>query len=132
MRSARAALTAELACNAPSTAIDPIVARASSGVTSFAMLASGQSQYTDMEQLAGGTHRLQIFTAKMPQAELHFFSGYRLLDRVSMSFELIPDGGANEVGAVRIKPLLNHQIDVTEIDMTEVDRDLLAIRGLRS
>ena len=39
IRSARAALTAELARRAPSTTIDPIVARASSGVTSWAMLA---------------------------------------------------------------------------------------------
>jgi hypothetical protein len=85
-----------------------------------------------MEQLSGRAHRFQIFTAEMPQAELHFFSGYRLLDRVSMSFELIPDGGANEVGAVRVKPLLNHQIDVTEIDMTKVDRDFLAIRDFGS
>src|SRR5215470_6248477 len=34
MRSAKAVLTAELACSAPSTSIDPIVARARSGVTS--------------------------------------------------------------------------------------------------
>ena len=39
MRSARAALTAGLACSAPSTTIEAIVARASSGVTSWAMLA---------------------------------------------------------------------------------------------
>ena len=37
--SARAALTAGLACNAPSTETEAMVARASSGVTSWAMLA---------------------------------------------------------------------------------------------
>src|SRR5262245_5243506 len=38
--SARAALTAELACKAPSTETEAMVARASSGVTSWAILAS--------------------------------------------------------------------------------------------
>jgi len=85
-----------------------------------------------MEHLSGATRRFQIFTTEMPQTELDFFSGDRLLDRVSMPFELIADGGADEVGAVREKPFLNHQVNVTEIDMTEVDRDLLAIRGLGS
>src|SRR4029453_13337157 len=37
--SARAALTAGLACNAPSTETEAMVARASSGVTSWEMLA---------------------------------------------------------------------------------------------
>src|SRR4029077_20874853 len=39
IRSARAALTAGLACKAPSTETEAIVARASSGVTSWAILA---------------------------------------------------------------------------------------------
>ena len=62
-----------------------------------------------MEHLSSGTHCFQIFTAEVAQAELYFFSGYRLLDRVSMSLELITDGGADEVGPIRVKPFLNHQ-----------------------
>src|SRR5207247_9552821 len=46
-----------------------------------------------------------------------------------MALELIPDGSANEVGAIRVEPFLNQQVDVTEIDMTEVDRDLLVVRA---
>src|ERR1700737_3000596 len=91
---------------------------------------AGQSQHADMEHLSGGTHRFQIFTAEMMQAELYFFSGYCLLDRLSMPFELITDGSADNVGAVRVKPFLNQQINLTEIDVTQVDRDFLAIRGL--
>jgi hypothetical protein len=34
---------------------------------------------------------------------------------------------ANEIRAIRIKSLADHQLDLSEIDVTEVDRDLLRI-----
>ena len=80
------------------------------------------------ERPAYTVETLEHFRRQMPEAELHFFPDYCLLDCVSVPFELIADGRADEVGAVRVKPFLNHQINVTEIDMTEVDRDLLAVR----
>jgi hypothetical protein len=46
-----------------------------------------------------------------------------------MSLELIPDCSADEVGAIRVEPFLNQQVDVTEIDVTEVYRDLLVVRA---
>ena len=69
---------------------------------------AGQSQHADMEQPPGGKNSFQIFTAEMPQAEIYFSSGYGLLDRVTMPFELIPDGSADEIGTVRVEPFLNH------------------------
>src|ERR671919_1841202 len=49
-----------------------------------------------------------------------------------MPLELVADGGADEVGAVRVEPLLHHQVDVAEVDVAEVDRDLFALAGLGS
>ena len=56
IRSCRAAFTSALACNAPKTSIEVIVARASSGVTSSAN--SGKAQHVDLERLPRGADRL--------------------------------------------------------------------------
>jgi hypothetical protein len=40
-----------------------------------------------------------------------------------VTFELVPDCRADEIGTVRIEPFLNHEIDVTKVDITEIDRD---------
>jgi hypothetical protein len=54
-----------------------------------------------------------------------------LLDGVVVAIELIADRCSDEVGAVGIKPLLHQEVDVTEIDIAEIDRDLLAISHFR-
>jgi hypothetical protein len=53
-----------------------------------------------------------------------------MLDDVGMPFELIADGGANEVGSIGVEALLDHEIDLPEVHVTEIDRNLLAIREL--
>ena len=45
------------------------------------------------------------------------------------AFELIPDRRPDEIRPVRIEPLLHHEIDVTEVDIAKVDRDLLGVGG---
>jgi hypothetical protein len=55
-----------------------------------------------------------------------------LFDDLSMAFELVADCGSNEVGSVRVKALLNHQIDMAEVDEPEIDRDLFTVTGLGS
>ena len=65
----------------------------------------------------------------MTQAKFQRLADDSLLDHVRMSFELIADGRANEVGAVRIKTLVHHQIDVTQVDVPEVHRNFLGITG---
>jgi hypothetical protein len=37
-----------------------------------------------------------------------------------MAFELIADGRADEIGAVRIKSVLHHEIDVARVDIAEI------------
>jgi hypothetical protein len=40
---------------------------------------------------------------------------------------LIADGCPNEIGTIGVEPLPDEQIDMTEIDIAEIDRDLLTI-----
>jgi hypothetical protein len=49
-----------------------------------------------------------------------------------MTFELVSDGRPDEIGPVRIEPLLHHQIDLTEVDIAEVDRDFLGVGAFRA
>src|SRR5215208_3396628 len=53
-----------------------------------------------------------------------------MLHCVGMTIELVTDGRSDEVGAVRVETVLHHQIDMAEINVAEIDRDLLAIRRL--
>ena len=49
-----------------------------------------------------------------------------------MAFELVADGRPDEIGTVGIESFLHHQIDVTEVNVAKVDRDLLGFRSLGS
>src|SRR5690606_17990257 len=89
-------------------------------------------QHMDVEHLAGCTRRLEIIAAVVSQAEVEALVGYRPPHRVRMPLELVADCRADKVGPVRVEPLLHHQVDLAEVDVTEVDRDLLGIAGLRS
>ena len=46
-----------------------------------------------------------------------------------MSQKLVANRRANEVGSVGIKALLHQQIDMAEVYVTEVDRDLFRFAG---
>ena len=125
VRSASAAFTAALACSAPSTEIEAIVARASSGVTSAAMLARPSTRMSSLWPAARAASR--SCAAVVPQAEVEAFPGHGLLGRVGMPLDLVADGGADEVGPVRVEAVLDQQVDVAEIDVAEVDGDLFGV-----
>src|ERR1700722_2390256 len=93
---------------------------------------SRQPQYVDVQHLARATRRFEIFAAENPQTELEALANRGLLDDVRMTFELVSDGRPDEIGPVRIEPLLHHQIDLTEVDIAEVDRDFLGVGGFRA
>ena len=80
-----------------------------------------------MQHLAGAPRRFEILAAVVPQPQVQTLSDRRLLHDVCVAFELVADGRPDEIRAVRIEPLLHHQIDVTEVDIAKVDRALLGI-----
>jgi hypothetical protein len=55
---------------------------------------------------------------------------HRAVDRVRPAVELMPDRGADEVGAVSVEALVDEQIDLAQVDQTHVDGDLLALVDL--
>jgi hypothetical protein len=52
-----------------------------------------------------------------------------MLDHVGMPFELIANGGANEVGSIGVEALLDHKVDLAEVNVAEIDRNLFAVWG---
>jgi len=48
-----------------------------------------------------------------------------------VTFELVPDRRPDEIGTVRVEPFLNHEIDVTQVDIPQIDRDFFGVGGLR-
>jgi hypothetical protein len=66
-----------------------------------------------------------------PQSEVQALSRGGLLDDIGVPAELITDRGSDEIGPIRIESLLDHQVDVPEVDVAEVDRDLFGVMPVR-
>ena len=99
-----------------------MVAKASEGVTSGAM--RGEPEHLDVKLFTGGFDGLQIRARIVPETELQRMPHDRFPDLLAMGRKLVADRRANEVRAVGIKAFLHQQIDVAEVDVTQVDRDL--------
>jgi hypothetical protein len=83
----------------------------------------------DFQHFSGSTRRFEIFAAVVTQTKVQSLTDCGLLDNVGVPFELIANCGSNEIGPVGVKALLHHEIDLTEVNVTEIDRDLLAVSG---
>ena len=82
----------------------------------------------DAEPGARRLHRFELVAAIAPQAELQSVADDRLLDRVGMGGELVADRGPDEIGAVGVESFPHQEIDVAEIDKSEVDGDFFTVR----
>src|SRR5262245_21133676 len=60
----------------------------------------------------------------MPETKLQRMSHNRFPDLLAMGCKLVADRRANEVRAVGIKALLHQQIDLSKVDVTQVNCDL--------
>src|SRR5947209_1399955 len=83
-----------------------------------------------MEHLPGRSCRFQILTAVVPQSEVQALSGRGLLRDIGVPVELIADCGADEIAPIRVESFLDHQVDMPEVDVAEVDRDLFGVAAL--
>lgn len=84
-------------------------------------------QDPNVEHLSGVAHGFEICTAEGSETEIDTLARYGLADDVGMSFDLIADGGSDEVRAIGINAFPDQQIDMAKVSEAEVDRDLLAI-----
>ena len=83
----------------------------------------------DLQHFTGATRRFEIFATVVPQAEIQALPDRRLLDHFGVSFELIADCGSDEIGPIRVKAFLHHQVDLPEVDVAEIDCNFLAVTG---
>src|SRR3990170_1857783 len=84
----------------------------------------GEPEHLDVKLFTGSFDGLQIRARIVPETKLQRMPHDRFPDLLAMSRKLIADRRANEVRAVGIKAFLHQQIDVAEVDVTQVDRDL--------
>ena len=92
---------------------------------------TSQPKDLDVKRLAARLRGFQVLPAVVTQTKFELVSSNGLLDGVVVSIELVSDRGPDEVGAVGIKPLPHQKVDVAEVDIAEIDRDLLAISRFR-
>ena len=92
---------------------------------------AGKAKDVDVQHLAGLPRRFEIRASVVAQTEIQAFAGSGLLDHVGVTLELVANRRSDEISAVRIKPVLHHQIDVAQIDITKVDGDFFGFRRLR-
>src|SRR5277367_1768782 len=85
-----------------------------------------------MERCPGIPRRLKVVHRVVRQPELELPARHRLTNCVVLPFELISNGRADEVSTVGVEAVADHEIHASEIDETEVDRNFLAVGGLRS
>ena len=130
VRSASAAFTAGLAWNASRTCTDAMAARASSGVTSLAMLARPRIwRWSCVPEFAG---RLKILSRVVRQPKFELPARHRLTDCVVLPFELVSNGCADEVSPIGVEAVPDHQVHASEIDEAKVHRDFFAVGRLWS
>ncbi len=90
----------------------------------------GKTQNVDVQHLSGTPHGFEILAAEVPQTKIETAPSRGLLHHIRMAFELVADCGSDEVGAVGVKSFAHHQVDLTEIDIAEIEGDFLAVSGL--
>jgi hypothetical protein len=91
---------------------------------------AGKAEDVDVQHFAGPPRRFEIRASAGSQTEVQAFAGRGLLDDVGVTLELIANRRSDEIGAVRIKSVPHHQIDVAQVDIAEIDRDFLGVWGL--
>ena len=69
----------------------------------------------------------KVGASEPPQTQLESVARDRLPDRLTLAFKLGANGGADEIRAIGIKSFLHQEIDLSEVDEAEIDRDLFAI-----
>jgi len=86
----------------------------------------------DFQHFSRSTRRFEIFATVVTQTKIQPLADCGLPDNVGMPFELMANCGSNEISPVRVKALLHHEIDLAEVNVTEIDRHLLAVSRFRA
>ena len=91
---------------------------------------AGETENLDVQHFAGRLDGFEVLAAVVTQAQVELVSFDRFLDGIVMPVKLVSNGCPDEVGPIGVEALLDEEIDMAEVDIAKVDRDLLAIRCL--
>lgn len=91
-----------------------------------------QAHDLDVQHLPGSARPFEIGASDMLQAEHERAARDRSLHLVRVQRQLIPDGGPDDVGTVGVEAFLDEEVDLAEIDDTEVDGELLGLADSRT
>ncbi len=86
-----------------------------------------QADDLDLKHLSRGKRTLEVRTGHVLQTQYERTAGDRAFDRVGVHGELISDRCPDQIRAIRIEPLLHEEIDLPQINDSEVDRQFLGI-----
>src|SRR5215831_15114189 len=84
----------------------------------------GEPEHLDVKLFTRGFDSLEIRARIVPETKLQRMPHDRFPDLLAMGRKLVADGRANEVRAVEIKAFLHQQIDMAEVNVTQVNGDL--------
>ncbi len=87
----------------------------------------GEAEHPDVERLSGRARRFEFVAAVVAQAEVEAPARHGVPGGIGVPLDLVADGGADKVGAVRVEAVLHQQIYVAEVHVAEVDRDLFGL-----
>src|SRR5580704_12500268 len=86
-----------------------------------------------MDHLPGVADLFQIAAGVVTAAESKRAPGHSLVERLTPGGELGANGGADEVRSVGVEAFLDQEIDLSEVDESQVDGDffgLLTLTGI--
>src|SRR3954468_5058987 len=89
-----------------------------------------ESQDAQFHRPARVPELLEVTAAEVPGSQRQRPARDRVVDRARPGLELPPDGRADEVGPIGVEPLVHEEVDLAEVDETDVDGDLLALVDL--
>src|ERR1700722_8084939 len=92
----------------------------------------GQAENLDMKGLLGRLHGLEVLPTVTAQSEIQLLSRDGVLENFVVAIQLVPYRRANEVRAIRVKAVPDHQVDAAKIHVAEVDGNLLSVGRART
>src|SRR4051794_39975583 len=90
----------------------------------------GEPEYSQLDLLACLLQLLEFSAAEVLCAQHERPALDGVVHHGLAAVELTPDGRADEVGAVGEEPLVDEQVDLSEVDQPDVDGDLFALVDL--
>src|SRR5690349_15024451 len=85
-----------------------------------------------MDHLPGVADLLQVAPGVVTAAQSQGAPGRCLVESIAPGGELGADGRADEIGAVGVEAFLYQQIDLREVEQSQVDSDLLGTPAVNS